>query len=81
MALKDFSRSHPPDAEKLHRILAFKTETPDFRSLKVDPGERPYEKPMATGWMRKRFIFVQSIPQAGEYPVVFRMRPLEKPCC
>ena len=78
VSLDDFARAYPPNPEVLQALLSFKTEAPDFRSLKVSADVKPLAKPVSTGWLRKRFTFVQPIPGAGDYPVVFRMRPLGK---
>lgn len=76
VSLADFSHVYPPNPDALKTLLEFRTETPDFRLLKADPKAGPLAKPVSTGWLRKRFTFVQSIPAAGDYPVTFRVRPL-----
>ena len=78
LSLLDFSRDYPPNPEALRTLLEFKTETPNFRLLGAVPGEKPLAKPVSTGWLRKRFTFVQHIPSAGDYPIAFRVRPLGK---
>ena len=76
VALADFSRDYPQNPEALRSLLSFKTQTPDFRSIEAASGVKPFDAPASTGWMRGRFTFVQCIPAAGDYPIVFRMRPL-----
>ena len=51
---------------------------PEFHSIAPVPGAKPLDVPATTGWLRNRFTFVQYFPEAGEYPIVFRSRPLGK---
>ena len=76
VVLADFSRDYPQNPEALRSLLSFKTQTPDFRSIEAASGVKPFDAPISTGWLRGRFTFVQCIPAAGDYPIVFRMRPL-----
>ena len=76
MDLGKFSMSYPPQPEVLRSLLEFRTTVPDYRALKVSSGSKRLSVPTSTGWLRKRFTFVQCFPAAGEYPVVFRLEPL-----
>ena len=78
VSLADFAKKYPPNPELLRSLLAFGTEIPDFRSRKSVADAKPLEKPASTGWIRKKFTFVQHIPAAGDYPVTFRTRRINK---
>lgn len=78
VSLAEFSRAYPQDPEAMRALMSFKTEPPDFHSLAAAPGAKPLGAPATTGWFRNRFTFVQHFPAAGEYPIVFRSRPLGK---
>ena len=78
LSLREFSLKHPINPEALAALKSFKTLVPNYKSLNVAVDSPNLTVPASTGWMRKRFIFVQYIPKAGEYPIVFRTRPLGK---
>ena len=75
-SLPDFARKHPLNPAVLQALQSFKTEKPNFRKLKALPDAKPLASPVSTGWLRGRFSFVQWVPGAGDYPVVFRTRPI-----
>lgn len=74
--LEAFAKRHPPNPEKLAVMLSFKTREVDWRSVVAQAGAKPLERPVSTGWLRRRFTFVQAFPAAGDYPVVFRTKRL-----
>ena len=76
ISLGDFAGSYPPKPEILKALLDFRTVPPDYRSLKAVADAKPLSKPVSTGWLRGKFTFVQHVPAAGDYPIVFRTRPL-----
>ena len=74
--LEAFAKRHPSNPEKLAAVLAFTTREMDWRAVVPQADAQPLEKPVSTGWLRKRFTFVQAFPAAGDYPVVFRTKRL-----
>jgi hypothetical protein len=75
LSMKTFSESYPPQPEVLKALLGFKTSEIDYRAIKPVFKEK-LPKSDFTGWLRGRFTFVQCFPVAGEYPVVFHVKPL-----
>ena len=76
VSLREFSRAYPPDPEMLKSVLDFKTVTPDFRTLRAASSGGQLPEAVSTGYLRGKFTFVQYVPAAGDYPVVFRTRPI-----
>ena len=71
----ELSKSYPPNPAALRALLAFKTEPPDYGKW-MELAKRAPRPPSPTGWLRKRFTYVQMIPGAGDWPIVFRMRKI-----
>lgn len=67
----DLAKAYPTNAAALRALRDFAVDTPDFRRIRPLSGAKPLAKPAATGWFRGKFTFVQHVPSAGEWPVVF----------
>ena len=79
LGLADFAKTHLPNPEAMRSLRDFKTVTPNFRTMKAKCGAKSIPGPVSsTGWLRGKFTFVQYMPAAGDYPIVFRTRPLGK---
>jgi hypothetical protein len=68
----DLSKVYPTNAVALRALRDFAVVAPDFRRIRPLPNAAPLSRPAATGWFRGKFIFVQYVPSAGKWPVVFR---------
>lgn len=78
LPLREFALKHPQNPEALAAIKSFRILLPDYRKLNINSDAPILAASASTGWLRRRFIFVQYVPKAGDYPVVFRTKPLGK---
>ena len=73
-----FARRNPSDPARLALLLSFRTMDVDWRTVCAPADAQPLATPASTGWLRGTFTFVQWLPAAGDYPVVFRTRRIGK---
>ena len=78
LALKDFARRHRTNGDLLKAMADFNTMPLEHGKLRPMPGAERLAKPSSTGWMASRFVFVQHVPAAGDYPISFRVEPVGK---
>lgn len=67
----DLAKAYPPNAAALRALRDFAVGTPDFRRIRPLSDTMPLACPAVTGWFRGKFTFVQHVPSAEEWPVVF----------
>lgn len=51
-------------------LLKFEMATFDYRAIKAKTPGKKLDKPVGTGFLDKEFIFVQCVPEAGEYRIL-----------
>lgn len=68
----DLAKTYPTNAAALKVLRDFVVSDVNFRRARPLLAATKLAKPVATGNFRGKFTFVQYVPSAGEWPVVFR---------
>ena len=72
ISFSDLAKAYPTNAVELKALRDFPVAEVNFRKAKSLPDAATLAKPAATRNFRRKFTFVQYVPSAGEWPVVFR---------
>ena len=72
ISFSDLAKTYPTNAAALKALRDFAVAEVNFRKARPFPDAATLAKPAATGNFRGKFTFVQHVPSAGEWPVVFR---------
>ena len=79
ISFADLAKTYPTNAAALKILRDFPVAEVDFRKARSLPDAAPLAKPADTHNFRGKFTFVQYVPSAGEWPVVFRATSIHGP--